>query len=79
MNEDDLCYLRSILRQLREFSGIITYEPSISSEVLADNIDWLDCFIDKCETVKQKQKRNFDVTMRQRRAAIAAMRRQERN
>jgi hypothetical protein len=72
MNEDDLCYLRSILRQLREFSGIITYEPSISSEVLADNIDWLDCAIDRWERQQQKQKQNFDVAMRQRRVAIAA-------
>jgi hypothetical protein len=46
-------YLRSILRQmegLRDFVGsceVLT--PSIGSEVLADNIDWLDCFLDEHE------------------------------
>jgi hypothetical protein len=79
MNEDDLCYLRSILGQLRQFDGIINHDPSISGEIFVDNINWLVDFIDKYETAKQKQKRNFDVAMRQRRVAIAAMRRQERN
>jgi hypothetical protein len=37
-------YLRSILRQLRDVHRDVT-NHSLGSEVLADNIDWLDCFI----------------------------------
>lgn len=49
MNDNDLHYLRSILGNLREFRSVIDDipQPSIGGEVLADNIDWLDCFIDK--------------------------------
>lgn len=38
-------YLQSILRQLDEISTIVE-GPSIGSEILADNRDWLDCYID---------------------------------
>jgi len=51
--EDDLHYLRSILRNLREFrSTLLTHNLGV--EVLADNIDWLDCFIDKHERAAKK-------------------------
>jgi|SRR6266436_2063691 len=46
MSENDLFYLRSILGQLREFQSVILKGPPLGGEVLADNIDWLDCFID---------------------------------
>lgn len=47
ITESDLHYLRSILNQLREIRSGIDYGPTLGGEVLADNIDWLDCFIDK--------------------------------
>lgn len=51
INQDkDVYYLKSILGQLREFkAGVGVRGPCLSSEVLADNVDWLDCFIDRCE------------------------------
>ena len=48
-DERDLHYLRSILDQLHELRSFINYGPTLGGEVLADNIDWLDCFIDKRE------------------------------
>jgi len=50
MTERDLYYLRSILGHLREVRASINRHaegPTIGGEVLADNIDWLDCFIEK--------------------------------
>lgn len=51
MTENDLHYLRSILGHLQEVRNARIVVPgySLGSEVLADNIDWLDCFIDKHE------------------------------
>jgi hypothetical protein len=58
VTEHDLHYLRSILGNLRALRKAISLIndvnadlalPSLGSEVLADNIDWLDCFIDKHE------------------------------
>jgi hypothetical protein len=49
MSAEELYYLNSILRQLREFKtsvSTIIPLPSLGMEVLQDNIDWLDCFID---------------------------------
>ena len=47
---NELHYLRSILGNLREVqAAIITDGPSLGGEVLADNIDWLDCYIDARE------------------------------
>lgn len=54
VSENDLHYLRSCLGHLREFSSLIEVGPSIGSEVLADNIDWLDCFIDQWERANVK-------------------------
>jgi hypothetical protein len=45
MTDNDLFYLRSILRNLKEFRDYAR-PLSLSDEVLSDNIDWLDCFID---------------------------------
>lgn len=42
---NDIHYLRSILAQLRELRSSIEHGPTLGGEVLADNIDWLDCFI----------------------------------
>jgi hypothetical protein len=49
MTDLDLHYLRSILRQLRGLRSFLeggrVPMPSVAGEALADNIDWLDCFI----------------------------------
>jgi hypothetical protein len=46
MTDHDLHYLRSILDHLREIRRSQQW-VTLGGEVLADNIDWLDCFIDK--------------------------------
>lgn len=51
---DEVFYLRSIHRQLRELRGMLSKRlakegASLGREVLADNIDWLDCYIDELE------------------------------
>ena len=48
MSDNDLYYLRAIRRRLLEFRSVIPDDvfPSLGSEALADEIDWLDCFID---------------------------------
>ena len=47
MNERDVHYLRSILAQLHSIRLMLHEQaPSLVSEVLSDNIDWLDCFIE---------------------------------
>ena len=55
MSPNDLHYLRSILDHLREVRSSIKYGPTLGGEVLADNIDWLDCFIDKHERAALKE------------------------
>jgi hypothetical protein len=47
MTDKDLYYLRSILRQLQTLKVLSVNDSSIPGEALADNINWLDCFIDK--------------------------------
>jgi hypothetical protein len=54
MTEHDLFYLRSILRNLDELRQIsmelveaVGY--GVANEALADNRDWLDCFIARFE------------------------------
>lgn len=55
MTEQDLHYLKSILGHLREFKAFTTQRvrkgtvSMLGVEALADNIDWLDCFIDRTE------------------------------
>lgn len=53
LTESDLYYLKSILRQLQEYKSLINtseiFQPSIGTEVLADNCNWLDCFIENKE------------------------------
>lgn len=57
MSKQDLHYLKSILGQLQTLRRLSRLPvlagaemlPNLGSEVLADNIDWLDCFIDKHE------------------------------
>ena len=54
MTDQDLHYLKSVLGNLREFSTLIhkdmkPHDYGLGHEILADNIDWLDCFIDKRE------------------------------
>lgn len=67
MNDGDLHYLKSILRHLRQFRSLVS-GPSLGAEALADNIDWLDCFICKYEGAQLKQKQNFAAAMEARRA-----------
>lgn len=55
MTEQDLYYLESILGNLRELKSLTTQRQrkgtvsALGLEVLADNVDWLDCFIDRHE------------------------------
>lgn len=46
--DSDMYYLRSILSQLRELQSSAEYGPTLGGEVLADNINWLDCYIERC-------------------------------
>lgn len=60
-NPDPIYYLKSILRQLQEFREIATTAegfngPTLASEALADNIDWLDCHIDALERETPKDR-----------------------
>jgi hypothetical protein len=49
MDDGDLRYLRSILRSLREVRKVLAPLDSsnawLETQVLADNIEWLGCFI----------------------------------
>ena len=49
LSDNDLYYLRSIKRQLDEVKEALadTAAFSLGGMALADNLDWLDCFIDK--------------------------------
>lgn len=49
LTDNDLYYLSSIKRQLRQVQEALadTGRFSLGGEALADNLDWLDCFIDK--------------------------------
>jgi hypothetical protein len=47
ISDQDAYYLRSILARLRACAAEIQDGPTLGGEVLADNIDWLDCFIEK--------------------------------
>lgn len=51
LTDSDLYYLRSIKRQMLEVRSALADEASFSlgGEAFADNIDWLDCFIEKHE------------------------------
>jgi len=49
---EEIYYFKSILRQLRSLRGFVQEHeigPSTGQEVLSDNIDWLDCHIDRLE------------------------------
>jgi hypothetical protein len=46
LSENDLYYMRAILGHLRELRKIAG-GLNLGSEALADEIDWLDCYIDK--------------------------------
>jgi hypothetical protein len=50
MSKEDLYYLRSCLTNLRELLDLVHTSmpgPTIGTEVLADNINWLEHFIEK--------------------------------
>jgi hypothetical protein len=52
MSEKEIHYLKSILEQMRAFRTYMnTFDKgfSLSDMVLADNIDFLDCYIDRLE------------------------------
>lgn len=51
LSENDLYYLRSIQRQLQMVKESLDDSIGLSLGVMAfaDNLDWLDCFIDKHE------------------------------
>jgi hypothetical protein len=59
LKESDLHYLKSILGQLRDVRRFMDGESQgwgLGAEVLADNIDWLDCFIDRNERARAKMR-----------------------
>lgn len=45
-------HLRSVLRRIKAASDEIADGPSLFSEIVADNYDWLDCFIDMMDRRK---------------------------
>jgi hypothetical protein len=49
MTEQEHYYLSSILRNLLEFRTAVSvdFAPTIGTEVLSDNINWLECFIER--------------------------------
>jgi hypothetical protein len=52
MTEHEIYYLKSCLESLRSFRALVNTVDkgfSLGDMVLADNIDWLNCFIDKHE------------------------------
>lgn len=51
VTDNELYYLRSILGHLREVQQSLQSGPTLGGEALADNIDWLDCFIDKKQRI----------------------------
>jgi hypothetical protein len=54
LSESDLHYLRSILRHLQEVHTVVE-GLSLGGEALADNIDWLDCFIDRNQKERDQE------------------------
>jgi len=55
LSDNDLYYLRSIHRQMAEFKEMLadTAQFTLAGMAYADNLDWLDCFIDQHTSAKQ--------------------------
>lgn len=51
MTDNDIHYLKAIMRRLTEFNEALagTAKFSLGGEAFADEVYWLDCFIDKHE------------------------------
>jgi hypothetical protein len=49
LKQNDLHYLKTIHRRLKEFRSVLRDDErfSLGGEAFADELDWLDCFIDK--------------------------------
>lgn len=45
-------HLRSVLPRIRAASDEIDGGPSLVGEIVADNYEWLDCFIDMMDRLK---------------------------
>ena len=45
--DSDIYYLQSIYRQLRSIALSDEFGPTLGTEVLADNLNWLDNFIER--------------------------------
>lgn len=56
MTENDLYYLRAIKRRLDEFKDALadTAAFSLGGQAFADEINWLDCFIDQHERANKR-------------------------
>jgi len=55
-HQQEIYYLKSILNNLRDLRKIVhetNQGATISGEVLADNIDWLDCHIAAIAAAKE--------------------------
>ena len=56
LTDNDLYYLRSIYSNITEFKKLVnetSFGPTLGGEILADNWNWLDCFIDQHTRARQ--------------------------
>ena len=59
LTDNDLHHLRSILgtlREVRQMADMANLGATLGVQVLADNMDWLDCFIDKHQRTLEASK-----------------------
>jgi hypothetical protein len=54
LSENDVYYLRAILGHLRQIKQMAD-GLRLGSEALADEVDWLDCFIDKHQRERDQE------------------------
>ena len=58
INDQELFYLRSVLKYLQEFKGLIPDDLGLSlgNLVLAEDVDWLDCWIDHEDRLRASER-----------------------
>ena len=52
ITDDDILYIKRCAENLREFMQLFEDGPTLSTEILADNTNYLDCWIDKIERLR---------------------------
>ena len=60
ISEDDMLYLKRCADNLREFMTLFEEGPTLSTEILADNLNYFDCFIDKIEKRRAMKTNRLD-------------------